>query len=191
MITFLDFFIIFIIIIILFLYIKSFYAEVTYVKSTVDGRNYLVRKLKDKQQAADMLASINADLQKLINHLVAKYPDKKEIKQLFENYNPNNISEGSAQSGYTSYSVNKGERLILCIRQKNSTDSFVDKNVVMYVAVHELAHLATETIGHDQPFWDNFKFILQEAVSIGLYKKVDFANNPAPYCGLKISNSII
>ncbi len=191
MITFLDFFIIFIIVIILFLYIKSFYAEVTYVKSNIDGRTYLVRKLKDKQQAADMLASINLDLQKLVNHLVAKYPDKKEIKQLFENYNPNNISEGSAQSGYTSYSVNKGERLILCIRQKDAQDSFVDKNVVMYVAVHELAHLATESIGHDQTFWDNFKFILTEAVEIGIYKKLDFVNNPAPYCGLKISNSII
>lgn len=191
MITFLDFFIIFIIVIILFLYIKNFYAEVTYVKSTIDGRNYLVRKLKDRQQASDMLASINADLQKLINHLVAKFPDRKEIKQLFENYNPNNISEGSAQSGYTSYSVNKGERLILCIRQKDAIDSFVDKNVVMYVAIHELSHLATESIGHDQTFWDNFKFILQEAVSIGIYKKIDFANNPSPYCGLKISNSII
>jgi len=191
MITFLDFFIMFIIVVILFLYIKSYYAEVTYVKSTLDGRNYLVRKLKDRQKAADMLASINMDLQKLVNHLTAKFPEKKEIKQLFANYNPNNVSEGSAQSGYTSYSVNKGERLILCIRQKDAEDSFVDKNVIMYVAIHEISHLATESIGHDQAFWDNFKFILQEAVSIDLYKKIDFANNPTPYCGLKISNSII
>ena len=191
MISFMDFFIVFIIVIILFFYVKSYYAEVTYVKSDIDGRTYLVRKLHDSQKAADLLASINIDLQKLVKHLVAKHPDNEEIKRLFENFNPNNISEGSAQSGYTSYSVNKGERIILCVRQKDTEDSFVDKNVIMYVAVHELAHLATESIGHDQNFWDNFKFILQEAVSIGLYKKMDFQNNPQPYCGLKISNSVI
>lgn len=191
MITFIDFFVIFTVILILFFYIKNYYAEVTYVKSTIDGREYLVRKLADSQQAADMLAGIGNDLQKLVKHLAAKYPDKEEMKRLYENFNPNNISEGSSQSGYTSYSVNKGERIILCIRQKDSQDSFVDKNVVMYVAIHELSHLATKSIGHDQNFWDNFKFILQEAVDIGIYTKVDYSQHPAPYCGIKVTNSVI
>ena len=191
MMSFMDFFIVFIIIIILFFYIKNYYAEVIYVKSSIDNRNYLVRKLPDSQKAADYLASVNKDLQKIVKHMAAKYPDKEEVKRLFENFNPNNISEGSAESGYTSYSVNKGERIILCIRQKNTEDSFVDKNVLIYVAVHEIAHLATSSIGHDQAFWDNFKFILNEAVDIGLYKKVDFVKNPTPYCGIKITSSII
>lgn len=191
MINFLDIFILFVVVIILYMYLKSYYAEVTYVKSNVDGRNYLVRKLPDRQQAADMLASINQDLSRLVNHLTAKYPDNPCVQRLFENFNPANVSEGSAQSGYTSYSVNKGERIILCLRQKDNVDSFVPKNVVMYVAVHELGHLATESIGHDQDFWDNFKFILEEAVQIGTYHKVDFASNPAPYCGIKITSSII
>jgi hypothetical protein len=191
MFTFLDFFIVFIVVIILFFYIKGYYAEVTYVKSSIDGRQYLVRKLPDRQKAADMLASINEDLHRLIKHLAAKFPEKQNIKRLFENYNPSNISEGSAQSGYTSYSVNKGERIILCIRQKDAQDTFVDKNVVMYVAIHEIAHLATESIGHDKAFWDNFRFILQEAVSIGVYKKIDFAHKPTAYCGIKITSSVI
>lgn len=191
MMSFLDFFIIFTIIIILFFYIKNYYAEVIYVKSNVDGRNYLVRKLADRQKAADYLASVNADLQKLVKHITAKYPDKPLAKRMFENYNPNNMSEGSAESGYTSYSVNKGERMIMCIRQKNAEDSFVDRNVIMYVAVHELAHLATESIGHDQEFWDNFKFLLTEAMSIGMYKKIDFASRPQPYCGISITSSIV
>jgi len=189
--SFLDFFIIFIIVIILFFYIKNYYAEVIYVKSNVDGRNYLVRKLPDRQKAADYLASVNADLQKLTKHVTAKYPDKPCVKRLFENFNPNNISEGSAESGYTSYSVNKGERMILCIRQKDAEDSFVDPNVIRYVAFHEISHLATSSIGHDQEFWDNFKFMLTEAISIGLYKKVDFASSPHAYCGIRITSSIV
>jgi hypothetical protein len=173
------------------MYLKGYYAEVTYVKSTLDRRNYLVRKLPDSQKAADFLASVNQDLGRLVNHLTAKYPENPVVKRLFENFNPANVSEGSPQSGYTSYSVNKGERIILCLRQKDATDSFVSKNVIMYVAIHELGHLATESIGHDQDFWDNFKFILEEAVNIGVYQKVDYSNNPAPYCGIKITSSII
>jgi hypothetical protein len=191
MMSFLDFFIIFIIVIILFFYIKNYYAEVIYVKSNVDGRNYLVRKLPDRQKAADYLASVNADLQKLTKHVTAKYPDKPCVKRLFENFNPNNISEGSAQSGYTSYSVNKGERIIMCIRQKDAEDSFVDRNVIFYIATHEISHLATFSIGHDQEFWDNFRFLLTEAMSIGLYKKVDFASSPHAYCGIQITSSIV
>lgn len=191
MITFLDFFIIFVIIIILFLYIKSYYAEVTYVKSKIDNRNYLVRKLPDSQQAADFLASISVDLQKLVKYLVATYPDNDNIKRLYKNFNPDNISEGSPYSGYTSYSVNKGERIILCIRQNDEKGTFVDKNVALYVSIHELAHLATESIGHEPDFWANFKFILQEAVNIGIYTKVDFAKDPQPFCGIKVSSSVI
>lgn len=191
MLSFVDIFVIFTIIIILFFYIKGYYAEVTFVKSSLDNRYYLVRQLQDKQSAADLLASINKDLQRLVNHLVAKYPQKPEVKRLFENFNPNNVSEGSVQSGYTSYSVNKGERIILCIRQKDTANSFVDKNILLYVAIHELAHLATESVGHDQTFWDNFKFILNEAVEINIYKKIDFTSNPTPYCGIKITSSVI
>ena len=189
--SFVDLFILFVVIIILFFYIKGYYAEVAFEKSSIDGRQYLVRKLGDRQKAADLLATINKELQRLVNHLVAKYPHNLEVKRLFKNYNPNNVSEGSVQSGYTSYSVNKGERIILCIRQKDKTDSFVDKNVILYVAIHELAHLATESVGHDQAFWDNFKFILNEAVDIGVYIKVDFASKPSPYCGIKITSSVI
>ncbi len=191
MLSFVDIFVIFVIIMILFFYIKGYYAEVTFVKSSLDNRYYLVRKLHDKQKAADFLAAINKDLQRLVNHLVAKYPQNPEVKRLFENFNPNNVSEGSVQSGYTSYSVNKGERIILCIRQKDSTNSFVEKNIILYVAIHELAHLATESVGHDQTFWKNFKFILSEAVEINIYRKVDFASNPTPYCGIKITSSVI
>lgn len=191
MITFLDFFIIFVIITILFMYIKNYYAEVTYIKSKIDNRNYLVRKLPDSQQAADLLAQINIDLQKLVKHLMATYPSDNNIVRLYKNFNPDNISEGSPYSGYTSYSVNKGERIILCIRQNDEKGTFVDKNVAMYVSTHELAHLATESIGHEPEFWTNFKFILQEAVNIGIYTKVDFAKDPQPFCGIKVTSSVI
>jgi len=175
MITFLDYFVLFIGIIILFLYIKSYYGEVEYVKSKKDNQYYLVRKLPDKENAANLLSQLGDELDKLVKHMMAKYPDNKDVKRLYANFNKNNISEGSPDSSYTSYSVNKGEKIVLCVRQKDEKNSFVDKNVLMYVSVHELAHLMTEEIGHTTTFWTNFKFLLTEAVSIGIYKKVDYA----------------
>jgi hypothetical protein len=188
--TFLDIFIIFVVIIIIFLYIKRYYGEVAYVRSNIDNKKYLVRKLPDSQEAADLLAKINIDLSKLVKFLMANYPDDPRVKLLYQNYNPDNISEGTPEHGYTSYSINKGEKLILCIRQKD-TDELVDKNTILYVAIHELGHLMTDEIGHTPKFWENFKWILNQAVDQGIYKKVDYKKSPKPYCGIKLTSSVI
>jgi len=188
---FIEFFLSFMIIVILFLYLKNHYAEVTYVKSSLDGEMYLVRRLPDKEKAADILAKLAADMEKLIKHLVAKYPDNKDVKRLYGNFNKRHISEGSPESNYTSYSVDKGKRLVFCIRQKNSSNTFVEYNTLLYVCIHELAHCALTDIGHTPNFWETFRFLLKEAVDIGLYKKIDYAQNPAEFCGIKITSSVI
>lgn len=191
MITFMDYFVLFLGVVLLFLYIRGFYGEVEYVKSTKDKQFYLVRKLPDKGQAAEMLASLADNLDKLVKHMYSKYPDNPDVKRLYGNFDKANISEGSPDSNYTSYSVNKGEKIVLCIRQKDETNSFVEKNVLLYVSIHELGHLMTEEVGHTPTFWDNFKFLLREAVDIGIYEKVDYAKQPADFCGIKVSSSVI
>ena len=184
-----EVFIIFIITVILVMYIQHHYGEVEYVKSSIDGKEYLVRNLSDKQKAANYLADINKDLKTLVQHMMAKYPVNEYAQQLYKNYNPDAVSEGSIESGYTSYSINKGEKIILCIRQRDK--SFVDKNTILYVAIHELAHLMTPEIGHTTLFWKNFKWILEEAVSIKLYTHVDYTEKPSDYCGITITSSVL
>lgn len=174
---------------IIIMYVQNHYNEVDYVYSKVDNRRYLVRKLADRQEAADYLARINQDLTKLVQHMMAKYPQDQNVSTLYQRYSPDSISEGSPESGYTSYSINKGERIILCIRQTDN--AFVEKNVVMYVAIHELAHIMTPEIGHTDSFWANFRRLLNDAVSIGLYKKQNYKVTPEDYCGIKITSSII
>jgi predicted metal-dependent hydrolase len=170
------------------MYIIHNYGEIEYIKAN-DNREYLVRNLDDKQEAANLLASITKDLETLVRHMMAKYPDNKDTIRLYANFNPDAISEGSVDSGYTSYSVNKGEKIILCIRQKDK--SFVEKNTIMYVAIHELGHLMTSEVGHTDSFWKNFKFLLDEAISINLYKPDNYNLNPKDYCGIKINNTIL
>lgn len=190
--SFFDIFVIFVLVAIGLVYIKKHYSEVEYVESKVDGKKYLVLSLPDKQEAADTLAELNKDMVKLIEHLTEKYPDDHAVKRLKKNYDPNNISEGSPYSGYTSYTVNKGQKLVLCIRQKDKTKKLIkDRNLLRYVIFHEAGHYASKTVGHNKEFWKNFKFIIQEAVEAGLYNKVNYKDNPQPYCGITVSSSII
>ncbi len=59
----------------------------------------------------------------------------------------------------------------------------------MFVAIHELAHLMTKSIGHKPEFWDNMKFLLEIGIELGVYTKQDFAKNPVKYCGTKITDT--
>lgn len=188
MVTFTECFIIGVMVVILLMYVKRYYGEVEMMKSEADGRRYIVRKLPDSKQAADILARINTSLQRVVKHMRKKYPNDRSIRRMESNYNPDALSEGGAEVGYTSYSVNKGEKIVMCLRQ--SGGEFVDENVLTYVALHELAHLMTKEIGHPKPFWDNFARIVEEAIAIGVYQHVDFDNQPKPYCGITISSSV-
>ena len=59
----------------------------------------------------------------------------------------------------------------------------------MFVVLHELAHVCTESTGHTKEFWDNFKWILEESINIGIYTKQDFKLNNVEYCGMTITDS--
>jgi len=189
--NFIEVFFIVVIIMLFFMYFQSHNVEVSSVVSNIDGRSYILRNLPDKQQAADLIASTSKKMQTLIADLRKKFPEDKEILMLETNFNPNSISEGTEESKFTSYSINKGEQIVLCLRSKDTSMKLVDPNVLFYVAVHELGHLMTDEVGHTTKFWNNFKRIMQHSVDIGLYEKIDFKKNPHSYCGIVISNSII
>ena len=160
-----------------------------YVRSGIDGRDYLVRSLPDKQDAADMLANVNAKLQTLIGHLEKMAPKDPRTLRLVSKFKPENICEGVDSKEYTSYSVNKGEKIIFCLRQKNKEQSMVDINIVMFVGIHECGHICTESIGHTKEFWSNFAWLLEESIQIGIYTQTDYKTKPVEYCGTKVTSS--
>lgn len=162
------------------------------VQSTVDGKVYKVRNMPDKQQAANLLATLRIKLVKLCDALEKKYPDKAQVKQMVQNFrsDPERFLEATPDSEHTSSTVNKGESIHMCLRQREGPDeSLVDENVMMFVALHEFAHICTESIGHDSDFWNNFGWLLKEAEGMGLYRYTDFAAHPVSYCGVYITDS--
>ena len=187
---FIGLFIIAVLVVCLALFMQNNYNNLTYVTSTVDNRRYLVRNINDKQEAADMLAAINQKLEKLKKHLEQTYPDDERSARINSNYVPENVCESVAHDQNTSYSVNKGEKVVFCIRSKEN-NKLEDLNTLTFVAIHELGHLASGTVGHNDEFWANFKFLLKEAIAIGLYEKVEYSKDPKSYCGIQITDSPI
>ena len=60
---------------------------------------------------------------------------------------------------------------------------------MMFVALHELGHLMTKSVGHEPEFWDNFKILLKVGIDINVYQHIDFNKNPTDYCGTKITDT--
>jgi hypothetical protein len=164
--------------------------DMAHVTSTVDGQKYIVRNLPDKQEAADRLARTRAKLLRLMRDLKQAYPEKPIVKQIMRNFDadPSRFSESTPDASYTSYSVNKGEKVYMCLRQRNEHEELVDENIITFVAIHEMAHIGTHEVGHTPLFWNNFGWLLQRAEEIQIYQYQDFSAHPVEYCGIRITD---
>jgi len=162
--------------------------NLTKVTSTIDDRIYVVRKLPDKQAAADKLAVISRDLTNLVSHVYTNDKDKSGVQQLKDKFNSRNIRENTPGGQYTAYSVNKGEELSICLRNIKD-NSFIGNNLIYFVSIHEIAHVMTDEVGHTPKFWDNMKYLLEQAHQLGIYTPEDYNKNPQMYCGQEITST--
>jgi predicted metal-dependent hydrolase len=179
------------IIIYIFLFINK--RNVIYVESH-SGYKFLIYKDSQKREKTILLSNIVDNMFKLRNHLIndtnSEYAEYWE--QLRDNFNENRtlIYETDPSSNLTSYSVNKGEEVSFCLKSKRN-EKLHHLNLMMYVAIHEMAHFACPEIGHGPLFKKIFRKMTEEAIKIGIYYKEDYSQNPIEYCGMTLSSSII
>lgn len=157
--------------------------------SDVDGKKYCVRERSKLTLAADRLATVNQKLAKLVQHCKKEFPERENVTRLVEGFNPKKISETLPTSEFTAYSENKGEKLAFCLNTEKNGNNLIDPNTLTFVAIHELAHIATKSIGHKDEFWSNFKFLLGEASKINIYNQTDYKKKPVRYCGMTITDN--
>ena len=161
------------------------------------GTKYMVYDDNLNKDKANLLAVIVKNMCLLKNHLIKNIEsdDIKEfsiyIKQLDKNFNENRTSiyETDPNSDLTSYSVNKGEELSFCLTSKK-TNQLHDINLLMYVAIHELSHIACPEIGHGALFKKIFKKFIDVSIELNIYNKVDYNQYPVEYCGMNLNSSI-
>ena len=220
---------------ILAMYLKNMQQDVQFVRSRVDGKEYLVLKMPDSAAAADCLARLNAGVRTLIAAMEREAGAEEEdagaddaddaddadeededeasgadgktggadgkkirvdrakvLRNIKRRYKRTALSEGGTDTSVTSYSQGKGERIVMCLRErdaKGKLGALEDGNTLMYVLLHEVGHLATDEIGHVPIFWANFRYILDVAAREGIYEKIDYSANNQAYCGIEITSS--
>lgn len=164
-------------------------------ESTLDNKEYNVQcSYADKQKAANLLSQLNDTSHQIINYVYSKYGDKqnargKASRNLRNRYrgrsrmvetDPNNSEKD------TSYVIDKGFLLSLCLRSSKNKDEadFHHINVLKFVLIHELSHIAADVDNHPIEFWIIFKWLLTEAQEAELYTHRSFERDPVDYCSL-------
>lgn len=171
------------------IYFESEMFHLKCIVSDEDGHTYCVRETPKLELVADLLAKTTRKLEELVAYMKEKYPKRENVQRMAKRFNPRKISETLPTSQYTAYSENKGEKLAFCTTTKKDGQKLIDENTLAFVAIHELGHVMTESVGHTKEFWQNFKFLLKDAVKLGIYKPVDYKKNPKSYCGMNISDN--
>jgi hypothetical protein len=147
-----------------------------------DEKFQVKKQYGDKLEAAYLMNRLNRKTIDFIAYLKLNPYYKDMTNHLKYRYNPSNFIEGNK-----SYTVRKGKKISLCLRDNNG--KLYDENLMMFVLLHEISHVAVNSKNHTDEFWETFKVILQEAVKFGIYQAEDYAREPVWYCGILIKHN--
>lgn len=184
----------------IFFIIKTFidYSDAYYVKSSIDSKEYLIRNkytIDKEKQTVDTLAMIYKEISKLISKM-EKDVNKPYWLKYMSDFTESSISEAAIEKQYTTYTVDK-KHIHICLRSRDSKQELYDMNDLLYVVIHELAHMMNYTkdgepiTGHGIEFQLKFKYLINEAINVGIYKYYDYSKEPKDYCGMKITSHIL
>jgi hypothetical protein len=174
----------------LWIYYESDAFQLKCIIASKDGNRYCVRERGKLQNAANLLAQVTEKMKLMVDYIKSNHPNDPRTQRLVDGFNPRRISETLPTSELTAYSENKGEKIAFCLnKDKQDVDNLIDINTLTFVALHELSHIFTVSIGHKQDFWENFKFILDNAKKAGIYQPIDYKKSPKEYCGMTINDN--
>ena len=187
--TFFYIFVAFILFICLVIYYQSDAYNLKCIIASKDGNRYCVREREKLELAANLLADVTQKMKDMVEYMKNNHPDDPRTKRLVKGFNPQKISETLPTSELTAFSENKGEKIAFCLNTTKTGNKLIDINTLTFVALHELSHIMTESIGHKQDFWQNFKYLLENAKTAGIYDPVDYKKSPQNYCGMSINDN--
>ena len=182
-------FVFFILFLCLRVYLDSDAYNLKCIIASKDGNRYCVREREKLELAANLLATVTQKMKDMVKYLKETHPEDPRVIKLVAGFNPQRVSETLPTSELTAYSENKGEKIAFCLNTTKEGNKLIDINTLTFVALHELTHVMTTSIGHKQDFWQNFKFVLENAKAANIYIPVDYKSNPQEYCGMTINDN--
>jgi hypothetical protein len=153
------------------------------------NKTYEVQDYSESQKIANMIGEIEIIIGKFTKYLKNKYPFDDRIKRLVSNIKHTKYIESEFEKQTSSFTINKGEMISLCLRQKDKDKTIHTMDTLMFVVIHELGHVITESEGHTQEWLDNFRFLLREAKNGGFYEPVNYSKKNMNYCGVDVTHN--
>ena len=149
-----------------------------------------MQEYPNHDKAAKIIGKLDDNINKFADHLLDKYPNDKRIQRLVNNLQDTKYEEAPHENGESTYTINKGELIKICLRKKKDGKPLHNLNTLMFVVIHELAHVMSVSIGHNKEFMDNFRFLLREADDIDIdYTPIDYSEENMTYCGVKVTHN--
>ena len=163
----------------------------------IDGTGYNVIQRDNTAtnlETAQALHEIDTRIETLTKYINQMFPGNTISKHLSTRV----LSEAEVSNGTTSYTVNKRD-ISMCLRPRSPGDAkkVYDINLLMYVVLHELAHVCNyndagvAVIGHGREFVRIFKFLITSAIRCGVYQYQDYRAAPQEYCDLRLNTTIV
>jgi hypothetical protein len=182
---------------------------------TIGGQTLVLREFHNRAQAAAIISTVNVKMINFMRFLKKKYfidvsddqvaANEKLIQRLkkhpgdlynmvdslLNNYNVDTLYENDPRNaGETSYTVDKGRKMYICVREKADVNKFVSPVTLEFVVLHECAHIANYAgFGHTTQFWEIFRWLLHEAKLAGIHNPIDYELHPVDYTGMTIAYS--
>jgi len=88
------------------------------------------------------------------------------IRNRIRPLHPNMVDNIILLEDTKSYTINK-KKVYLCLRDENG--DYYNENMLMFVAIHELAHVLCDEIGHTDKFQQIFQDLLNKATQLQIY----------------------
>lgn len=171
----------------LLMYVLLCVLVIITLKITVIPQKEIIEDLPNSGDAKLLLGNLREKAKKLIEYVSVKYPNDTGIKQLKDRFQPKELFEGRPGDVNFTYTENKGEKVVLCLRGLDL--QLHSENLILFPLLHELAHIADTNYdpSHGDNFRKYFRLLLENANEIGIYHKIDFQKSPENYCGIDIT----
>jgi hypothetical protein len=152
--------------------------------SAVTGKAYLVKNMPGAQGVADRLAVLEMRIADFVRRAETYAPGDPRLANIRRRWN-GTLAEAPVDAE-VAYSVGKGA-ISVCVRRPGG--GLEPENTSMFVLLHELGHVATDSYGHRPEFWANMKFLLEVAEAVGSYAYENFEHGDRSYCGRALTTS--
>ena len=98
-------------------------------------------------------------------HLLQDDPMLDHLRLLLINVHPI-VGSLKLYKADKSYTLNK-EKIFLCL--KDNDNNYYPQNMLIYVTLHEIAHVLCTSQGHTEEFYNIFDSLLKRAKELGIY----------------------